>query len=621
MPCARSAAGGDPEAGAGEVTDDRRAGPAGRGVDGDADRLVDHHDGVVVVDDLDALDDLGHHLERVGLGRDRPPRASCPAPAGRSCRPPRPRRRTRGPRRSGRRRGCARARTCGPSRRRRARPEPLGHHQHPVVDGRHAPPGRARVRPAVPSSRTLRKAWSRISAGADVDADVGHVEDRPVREHEQVDHVPRRGPGSRSSRSVRLPAIPASSRPSATAHRTSPSRRLTHSTTSSAPIATRLNTTVNSVTGAERRARVAHQVQAQPVAEHLDVTVGQALDGPDLGQHVDGVRRQRDEDEDGAAICGGGRGGPMGPASLSVSDAPRAACMSCTVWHGGRPSPSSCRWGCRTTRRCRRCHRPCGASARSIWASFSRSFWTTMISWSRSKLVAPMSAWSWPAPSPASRISLSSSASWPERVRTTRSRSSWSSERTSLISALVQAPSPSLTTRALTALRALLGAEPGRVATGAVSGRGLLGRRLRRGAVFAPTSSWPFAAAVLAGPSSRSTSWPGPLAALLAAAWPSSRVFLAVEPSCRGLLRRPRSFFALAGAVFLAAVFLAGAVFLAAVFFAAGSSSRGLLRRGGLLGRGPSSPGRPSWPRSSSPEPTSSPRSSSPGRPSWPRSS
>src|SRR5829696_5535884 len=94
------------------------------------------------------------------------------------------------------------------------------------------------------------------------------------------------------------------------------------------------------------------------------------------------------------------------------------------------------------------------ARARSIWASFSRSFWTTMISWTRSKLVAPMSAWSWPAPSPASRISLSSSASWPDRVRTTRSRSECSSDRTSLISALVQASSPSLTTRALTALRA-----------------------------------------------------------------------------------------------------------------------------------------------------------------------
>ena len=67
----RGAAGGDPEAGAGEVADHRRPRPAGAGVHGDTDGLVDHHDGVVVVDDLDALDDLGDHLERVGRRRDR----------------------------------------------------------------------------------------------------------------------------------------------------------------------------------------------------------------------------------------------------------------------------------------------------------------------------------------------------------------------------------------------------------------------------------------------------------------------------------------------------------------------------------------------------------------------
>ena len=46
-------------------------GPAGRGVDGDADGLVDHDDRVVVVDDLDPLDDLGDDRERVDLDRDR----------------------------------------------------------------------------------------------------------------------------------------------------------------------------------------------------------------------------------------------------------------------------------------------------------------------------------------------------------------------------------------------------------------------------------------------------------------------------------------------------------------------------------------------------------------------
>ena len=64
-------AGGDPEPGTGQVAHHGRAGPARRGVDGHADRLVDHHDGVVVVDDPDPLDDLGDHRERVGLERDR----------------------------------------------------------------------------------------------------------------------------------------------------------------------------------------------------------------------------------------------------------------------------------------------------------------------------------------------------------------------------------------------------------------------------------------------------------------------------------------------------------------------------------------------------------------------
>ena len=54
----------------GQVPDHGRAGPARRGVHGDADRLVDHHDRRVVVDDLDPLDHLGDDGQRVGLDRD-----------------------------------------------------------------------------------------------------------------------------------------------------------------------------------------------------------------------------------------------------------------------------------------------------------------------------------------------------------------------------------------------------------------------------------------------------------------------------------------------------------------------------------------------------------------------
>jgi hypothetical protein len=52
-------------------------------------------------------------------------------------------------------------------------------------------------------------------------------------------------------------------------------------------------------------------MKAEPVSEHPDLTVGQALDGPDLGGYVDGVRRERNEDEDraGGAVAGRGAGG------------------------------------------------------------------------------------------------------------------------------------------------------------------------------------------------------------------------------------------------------------------------------------------------------------------------
>ena len=66
----RGAARGDLEAGTAQVADHRGTGPPHRGVYGDPDRLVDDHDLVVVVDDPDALDDLGHHLQRVVLTRE-----------------------------------------------------------------------------------------------------------------------------------------------------------------------------------------------------------------------------------------------------------------------------------------------------------------------------------------------------------------------------------------------------------------------------------------------------------------------------------------------------------------------------------------------------------------------
>ena len=214
--------------------DDRRAGPARRGVDGDADRLVDHDDGVVVVDDLDALDDLGDDLERVDQRRDRRRRAPPRAAPGRSCRPPR-RRAARGRWRSGRRRGCARARTSGPWRRRRARrrapraPAGCGGRRQARVDSARglAAAVLERAVARVPSSRTPRKTWIRISAAATLMQMSATLKTGQWGSIRKSTTCPRSGPGSRSSRSVRLPATPASSSPSATAQTRLPTRRAT----------------------------------------------------------------------------------------------------------------------------------------------------------------------------------------------------------------------------------------------------------------------------------------------------------------------------------------------------------------------------------------------------------
>ncbi len=60
------AGGGDAVARGGEAADHGGAGPAGARVGGHADRLDDHDDVVVVVDDLHALDGLGDDLHRRG---------------------------------------------------------------------------------------------------------------------------------------------------------------------------------------------------------------------------------------------------------------------------------------------------------------------------------------------------------------------------------------------------------------------------------------------------------------------------------------------------------------------------------------------------------------------------
>src|SRR5680860_179623 len=89
------------------------------------------------------------------------------------------------------------------------------------------------------------------------------------------------------------------------------------------------------------------------------------------------------------------------------------------------------------------------ASARSVWASISRALLAREMPWSRSNVVEPTSAWSFPAPSPASRIRSASSSSATCSSERSRVTSSFRSPRTSASSAAVQGFSPGLTASCL----------------------------------------------------------------------------------------------------------------------------------------------------------------------------
>ena len=327
---------GDPETGAGEVPDHGRPGPAGRGVDGNADGLVDHHDGVVVVDDLDPLDDLGDHLERVGLrpGSSRP--ASRRRARDRSCRRPRSRR-ARGPGRSGRPPWCGTARTSAPWRRRRAR------RPAPPVPGRSGGPRSCSCVARVfgigtrsPRSVTPRMLWRMMTLAAPMMHMSAMLKTGQLGSIIQSMTWPRRMPGSRMSRSVRLPPTPPSRRPRPTDHSGLASRRLTTSTTHTATTARQLSATVNSVPvlNAAPGLCVRCRTNRSPTtlmsrsssadSAHCLVPTSRAYAAAPTTAKSHQVPRRRESPE-------------TGPVSLGFSDAPRAACMTCTVWHAGKP--------------------------------------------------------------------------------------------------------------------------------------------------------------------------------------------------------------------------------------------------------------------------------------------
>ena len=245
----RGAAGRDLEAGRGQVSDHGRAGPAGRRVHGDAHRLADHHDRRVVVDDLDALDLLGYDVERVGLDGDghvdvapASTRSLLAVPAPSTCTRPRAIRSAARVRESPNIWASAASTRspASPSGTGRVRWSALcrdGHDVRGLVGTLGADPRPVEPDPAEGLHQDQR--------GRDVDAHVGDVEDRPVRQHEEVDDVPAQHPGGAEEPVGEVAGDAGQQQPETrppTA--TLPTRRLSQSTTRTATIASRLNSPV-----------------------------------------------------------------------------------------------------------------------------------------------------------------------------------------------------------------------------------------------------------------------------------------------------------------------------------------------------------------------------------------
>ncbi len=166
-------------------------------VRGDADRLVDDDDVVVVVDDGHAGHRLGDDLEGRAAGR-------CRAAAPRACRRRRPgrpcrrwrRRRSRRRRRRGRRPWCGTGRTAGRGRRRRARPRgrPGTRHAcgrqrvHPACSGSAPRPGPSRAMPRKASTMMMHGSRTTIAMSATLTMNSAEVVD-------EVDDVTPAGPG------------------------------------------------------------------------------------------------------------------------------------------------------------------------------------------------------------------------------------------------------------------------------------------------------------------------------------------------------------------------------------------------------------------------------------------
>ena len=324
-------------------------------------------------------------------------------------------------------------------------------------------------------------------------------------------------------------------------------------------------TSVNDGADGERGARVADERRAAGrTPTSCDGSRGSSrATTSDLGRRG----RHHAADGDGERRAGtraGGPSAPLGPAGRSsLSDAPRAACMSRRGSHAGKPASAPCRSGRRSSRTRRRCRRRCRSRACSVWTSMSRA------------LLARPARGRARRSRPRRRPGRRRRRRRQSRSRSASSRSAWSSSPRA-----VAAISPVSSARTLGELRLRpgLSTEP----TASSPGRGRFAARpwrrlgrpgLLRVAVGCLRRRRLLRWRLLAAPSSRAPCGPGLLAVAFLAA-----VFVARRSSS------PAAFFA---GVFFAARLLRRRLRAPRPSSSAAFFGRGLLR-GGLRRRGAS---------------------------------
>ena len=204
----------------------------------------------------------------------------------------------------------------------------------------------------VPSCRIPRRESSTISAPPVMMHESARLNTGQCGSSRKSMTRPRNRPGLRKTRSVKLPRAPPSTRPRATAHQALRSTRATRKIATMTAAATRLSTTVrpDAAPNAAPELRTSRSLRTPSTT-----STGSDADSLSTARCLVAMSSVSTTTATTSTRASRGR-----PGRGSLSDAPRAACMSCTESPGGRLAGVPCRSGCHSSHRCHRCHCRCG---------------------------------------------------------------------------------------------------------------------------------------------------------------------------------------------------------------------------------------------------------------------